>query len=368
MGPILIVGAGPTGLAAALFLAAEGVACRIVDKATAPATESKALAVNPRTLALLEPTGVSARVLAEGRPIRRFELRRNGQVVLAMTLDELGASFPMTALPQARTEALLAEALAAYGVHPERGVALDELPQSPEAATAVLVHADGRRETVEAPLLFAADGAHSRVRHLLAVDFPGSAFAEPWRLADVRLQAPVDGAEGYVELHPHGLVFALAFDPSHWRIISTIGDPLDHLPAGAKVAATLWASEFHISHRIAESLAVGRVALGGDAAHLHSPVGARGMNLGIEDAYVFAHIAKEVLGGAPERLQDYGRLRHAVDKDVVQRIEVISRMARGEGLWNVVREVAPHLAGSLPPLRRLMEETVTGLDHPVRLS
>jgi 2-polyprenyl-6-methoxyphenol hydroxylase-like FAD-dependent oxidoreductase len=368
MGPILIVGAGPTGLAAALFLAAEGIGCRIIDKAAEPTSQSKALAVNPRTLELLETTGVTARVLAEGRPIRRFQLQRGGEAVLTMELDELGARFPMTALPQARTEALLAEALAAYGVHPERGVALEDLSQSPQAATATLVHTDGRRETVDAPLLFAADGAHSQVRHLLGIDFPGSAFPEPWRLADVRLKAPVDAPEGYVELHPHGLVFVLAFNPAHWRIISTVGDPLDHLPAGAVVADVPWTSDFHISHRIAATLAVGRVALGGDAAHLHSPVGARGMNLGIEDAYVFARIAKDVLAGAPERLADYGRLRHAADKGVVQRIEAISRMARGEGLWSVVREVAPHLAGSLPPLRKLMEETATGLDHPVRLS
>ena len=368
MGPILIVGAGPTGLAAALFLSVAGVACRIVDRADEPAQLSKALAVNPRTLELLEPTGVSARIMAEGRPIHHFQLRRGGAVVLTMDLDELGAAYPMTALPQARTEALLAEALAAYGVHAERGVSLSDLSQTVDKVVAVLAHPGGRVETAETPLLFAADGAHSRVRHVLDIGFPGSAFPEPWRLADVYFEAPVEGAEGYLELHPHGLVFALAFDPAHWRIISTIGDPLNHLPAGAVVKDVPWASDFHISHRIADTLAVGRVALGGDAAHLHSPVGARGMNLGIEDAYVFAHIAKEVLDGAPERLQDYGRLRHVVDKGVVQRIEAISRMARGEGLWSVVREVAPHLAGSLPPLRRMMEQTVCGLDHAVQLS
>ncbi len=368
MGPLLIVGAGPTGLAAALFLAAEGVACRIVDQAKEPSATSKALAVNPRTLELLEPTGVSAKVLAEGRPIRRFELHKGDEVVLAMDLGEVHARFPMTALPQARTEALLTDALAAYGVHPERQVALEALTQGPGGVTATLTHAGGRQETVEAPILFGADGAHSRVRQVLGLDFPGSAFPEPWKLVDVTFDAPVDAPEGYVQLFPHGLVFALAFDAAHWRVISTIGDPLEHLPPGAVVKEVLWASDFHISHRVAEKLAVGRVALGGDAAHLHSPVGARGMNLGIEDAYVFASLAREALAGAPDRLEDYGRLRHEVDKAVVQRIEAMTRMARGEGLWGVVREVAPHLAGSLPPLRHMMQQTVTGMDHAVRLS
>jgi 2-polyprenyl-6-methoxyphenol hydroxylase-like FAD-dependent oxidoreductase len=368
MAPVLIVGAGPTGLAAALFLAADGRPVRIIDKAAEPTTYSKALAVNPRTLELLELTGVTARVLDEGRPIHRFRLMKGGHEVLSMTLDEVEAKFPMTALSQARTEALLTQALAAYGIAPERGVELTGLSQAEDAVTATLVHPGAREETVEAPLLFAADGAHSRVRQLLDIDFPGSALPEPWKLVDVIFEKPLDMPEGHVDLLPHGFMFWLAFDPSHWRIISTVGDPLEALPPGARVKELIWASEFHISHRIAAKLSVGRVALGGDAAHLHSPVGARGMNLGIEDAYVFAHIAKDVLDGKPERLEDYGRLRHKADKGVVQRVEAVTRMARGEGVWHVVREIAPHLAGTLPLVRHMIEQTVTGLDHPVQLS
>ncbi len=372
MGPILIVGAGPTGLAGALFLAVQGVRCRVVDKALEPTTQSKALVCNPRTLELLEPTGVTARILAEGKPAHRFELRKGDEVLFAMSMDELETRFPLTVLPQARTETLLAEALAAYGVHVERGVAFESLTQADGGVTVVLVHGDGRRETVETPILFAADGAHSPIRHALNLDFPGTAFPEPWKLADVRLQAPVEGAQVYGEFLSHGLVFCAAFAPDHWRIIATSGDPVDHLPAGSQLKELVWASDFHISHRIAEKLAVGRVLLGGDAAHLHSPVGARGMNLGIEDGYVFAHIAKDALDGLAERLserlEDYHRLRHPVDKAVVKKIEAISRIARGEGLWSVVREAAPHLAGQIPPLRRIMQETVAGMDHPVRLS
>jgi 2-polyprenyl-6-methoxyphenol hydroxylase-like FAD-dependent oxidoreductase len=368
MGPILIVGAGPTGLAGALFLAAQGVRCRIVDKALEPTTLSKALVCNPRTLELLEPTGVTAKVLAEGKPVGRFELHKGDEVLFGMRLEEIETRFPLTVIPQARTEALLAEALAGYGVHVERGVSFESLSQVEDAVTVVLAHADGRRETVETPILFAADGAHSLVRHALNLDFPGTAFPEPWKLADVKLQAPVEGAQVFGEFLPHGLVFCAAFAPDHWRIITTRDEPTEHLPAGSQLKEVVWASDFHISHRIAEKLTVGRVLLGGDAAHLHSPVGARGMNLGIEDGYVFAHIAKDALEGRPERLEDYHRLRHPVDKAVVKKIETISRIARGEGLWNVVREVAPHLAGQIPQLRRIMQETVAGMDHPVRLS
>jgi 2-polyprenyl-6-methoxyphenol hydroxylase-like FAD-dependent oxidoreductase len=372
MGPILIVGAGPTGLAGALFLAVQGVRCRIVDKASEPTTLSKALVCNPRTLELLEPTGVTAKVLAEGRPVHRFELRKGDEVLLGMTPEALETRFPLTVIAQARTEALLTEALAGYGVHVERGVEFESLSQVEGGVTVVLAHADGRRETVETPILFAADGAHSRIRHALNLDFPGTAFPEPWKLADIRLQAPVEGPQVFGQFIPHGLVFCAAFAPDHWRIITTSGEPTEHLPPGGVLKEVVWASDFHISHRIAEKLTVGRVMLGGDAAHLHSPVGARGMNLGIEDGYVFAHITKNALEGPrdklQERLEDYHRLRHPVDKAVVRKIEAISRIARGEGLWSVVREVAPHLAEQIPMLRQVMLETVAGMDHPVRLS
>lgn len=373
MDPPLIVGAGPTGLAAALFLAERGVEARIVDKAEVPSEQSKALAVNPRTLELLEPTGVTARILAEGRPVRRMELRRAGRTVLALQVSDLHPRFPMVVLPQARTETLLTEALAARGLAPDRGAALEAADQAGERVLATLARADGRREHIQAPLLLAADGAHSTVRVALKLAFPGSTLPEPWQLADIEFEAPPDPSEGYLDLYPHGLVFALAFEPTHWRYISTVGDPLERLPRRARVKAVSWRSQFHISHRMVERMAVGRVGLGGDAAHLHSPLGARGMNLGIEDAYVFAAVASDALQRASDaevsaRLADYGRLRYATDRKVVRRIQAMTRVMSGEGGWGLLRAVGTRLMSAAPPLQSLLMRTAAGLDHPVRLS
>lgn len=368
--PVLIAGAGPTGLAAALFLARADIGCRIVDRLDQPTPWSKALAVNPRTLELLENTDVTARILDEGKPIRRMRMARDGETLVELDPSELTAKYPMVALPQSRTEVLLAEALAAYNVEPERGVELTGFEQAGDLVRATLRHPDGTIETVETPILFGADGAHSRVREVLGLDFPGSSVPESWKLVDVKLErAPEGVADGLIELHSPGFVFALAFDPTYWRVIANHDDPMNHIPGDVPVKEVVWSSDFHISHRIASKLQEGRVAIGGDAAHLHSPIGARGMNLGIEDAYVFSEIVKDVLlNGRPERLADYGGLRHEADHGVVQRVEMLTNVLRGEGLWAAARGLAPGLAAGLPKMRHMMEEMVTGQDHPLKLS
>ena len=112
----LIVGAGPVGLAAALFLQREGLRPRIVETRTEAAPQSKALAVNPRVLDLLEPTGVTARMLELGSPVRGMQFHRNGKIVVGLKLDGIHPKYPfMLGLSQATTERLLAQAFLAAG-------------------------------------------------------------------------------------------------------------------------------------------------------------------------------------------------------------------------------------------------------------
>ena len=360
---ILIVGAGPTGLAAALFLRRRGVPVRIIDAAAEPAHTSKALGVNPRTLDLLEDTGVTTRILAEAQAMRTLFLHHNGKPLTTLKPDwkALGANHPMVILPQARTEALLTEALAPFGVVPERGKALTAVAQPDDAVTATL--SDG--ETVQTPLLFAADGAHSTVRKALDLDFPGDGWDEPWRLMD----ADIDGLQpdqGWIDLHDEGALIVLPFSGRTFRLIGFGRPLLDSLPPEWTLGTIHWQSDFRISHRMVERMTVGRICLAGDAAHIHSPMGARGMNLGIEDAFVYAACAADFLSGEPGRLEDYNRIRCAVDAAVVGRVRRLTGMVRDTSpLADWLKGVVPPLLSHLPFALNAGLRVGMGLDHPV---
>lgn len=361
---VLIVGAGPTGLAAALFLVRRGASVRIIDADPEPTRTSKALGVNPRTLALLQDTGVTAAIEADGQELHALKLHRRGRPLATLTLDwdALGVEHRMRVLPQARTEALLTEALAVFGVAPERGLGLTALTQTADAVAATL--SDGSSVTV--PVLFAADGAHSTARKALDLDFPGDAWDEPWQLIDLDLTGPA-ADEGWIDLRPAGPFVCLPYSGTTFRLIG-FGPPLlDTLPAGWTAGPVHWTSDFRISHRMVEAMAVGRVCLGGDAAHIHSPMGARGMNLGIEDAYVFAACAADFLAGEAGRLADYGRLRQPVDAAVVRRVRVLTSAVREtSGRADLLRRLAVPVVARLPFVFNRVLRIGMGLDHPVR--
>lgn len=360
---VLIVGAGPTGLAAALFLTRRGVPVRIIDAAEQPTRTSRALGVNPRTLKLLEDSGVSAAIEAEGQAMRAFRIHRQGRPLATLTIDwaALGADHRMVILPQARTEALLTRALATLGVTVERGLGLTGLSQSPDAVTAAL--SDG--STLAVPVLFAADGAHSIARKALALDFAGDAWDEPWHLLDVDLTGPA-ADEGWIDLRPTGPFVCLPFSGQTFRLIGFGPPPLENLPADWTAGTVHWSSEFRISHRMVAAMNVGRACLGGDAAHIHSPIGARGMNLGIEDAFVFAACAADFLAGQPGRLDDYGRIRRPVDAAVVGRVRSLTGAVRDtSSRADLMRRMLIPAVTRLPFIVNRVLKVGMGLDHPV---
>lgn len=365
----LIVGAGPVGLAAALFLKREGFDPRIVETRTEPAPQSKALAVNPRILDLLEPTGVTARMLELGSPVRGMQFHRNGKTVVSLSLDGIHPKYPfMLGLSQATTERLLAQAYLAAGGEIERGIEMTSCQNNADGVAVGLKHNnDSSPESVESPWLLAADGARSLARKQLGVEFNGSTFPGEWYLADAPLRTKL--APDYAHIlfcRDGGFLFVMPVYGDEeftskegllWRVLGNRPNPLAQLEEAEVAGPAVWESSFHVSHRINAELAVGNVYFAGDAAHIHSPMGARGMNLGIEDAWTFANLVRT------GRLAEYNGLRHPVDSKVVREVEFFSKLIASSALpFRFARRFVLPIVARTPANVRI-KRTVTGLDH-----
>ncbi len=368
--PPLIVGAGPVGLAAALFLARRGIVPRVIEKRPHRSHESRALAVNPRTLDLLEQTGVTARMLELGAPMRGAQFWPCHDHHVEANFNELHARHPfMLALSQSVTERLLEEAFEAAGGRVERNRELVACESHDNSAHATIRDTDGTTEELDAPWLLAADGAHSTTRKSLDIDFPGAAMPHDWYLADLPLETTlaIDRAHGlFLEHGAFVFYIRVVTDaradhaPHVWRVISNRPITFDKLPHARAAGEPIWSSSFRVAHRLAATFRVGRAFLAGDAAHIHSPIGARGMNLGIEDAAVFAALI------ATDRVDEYESRRRPVDDAVVRRVRIISSLADADSaVLRIARRFAPQVFLNIAPVRRRIVRTVAGLDHPL---
>jgi 2-polyprenyl-6-methoxyphenol hydroxylase-like FAD-dependent oxidoreductase len=355
---ILIVGAGPTGLTAAIELARRGMRPRIVSRNAGPVHESRALAINRRSLAILQPCGATGRLLAMGKRMRGLNLRTAERDLVHAAFPDRDEPIPLLqVVPQSEIEQVLVEVLNGFGIQVEWNTELTRLtdPHRPQAE----LRGPRGSEIVAPGLLIGADGAHSLVRHALGIPFPGSAYETEWGLADVRVTTDLALDEAHAfDLAPVLLV-VIPMRENLVRLISDHRDVLAHVPPRIAVEEVVWESPFRISHRQAETYQKGRVFLAGDAAHIHSPVGARGMNLGIEDAAWLAWLIAE---GRTER---YTAQRWPVGRKVIRTVDPATRLMAADSAvpkW-LRRNVLP-LVMNAEPLRRRLIGRFVGTDTP----
>jgi pentachlorophenol monooxygenase len=352
---VLIAGAGPIGLSAAIELARRGIDCRIVDPLLDPPQYAKAVGVQPRTLEVFESMGILDRILDAAVEMRGQIVYVNGeqaaQVDLAVPDD---VPFGFVAIPQYETERILREDLALRGVHVERGSRLTAFEQDADGVTAT-VAGDTGEKTVRARYLIGADGAHSTVRKALGLTFEGAAFEEQYMLGDVEVDWSLPRGYGIRAMHQtdgktDDLLVCIPLPGRHrYRMSMLVPDDLstatsreiahgfegDRKPELTHIQAVLdrlspepttarnlrWSSVFRISHRIVDRYGKGRAFVAGDAAHIHPPTGAQGMNTGIQDAHNLAWKLALVLSGdaAPALLDSYDAERRPVGEEVVGR-------------------------------------------------
>ncbi len=380
--PILIVGAGPTGLVLALCLARHGVPFRIIDKASGPGQASRAIAVQARTLELYRMLGIADGAVALGIPMDTIRVRRGGRDAVRLLLTGMGegiSPYPFVlCLAQDDHERYLGERLREAGVSVEWGVELAGLTQDAAGVRATLRHG-GREEACAAAYVCGCDGAHSAVRHALGVGFPGGTYPQEFYVADVQAAGPRN--ELTANLGPDTLALMLPVRSSGMqRLIGIVpgalrgreGLAFEDIRAhveplvGTRVERVNWFATYHVHHRVADQFRVGRVFLSGDAGHIHSPAGGQGMNTGIGDAVNLGWKLAAVVTGraAPSVLDTYEPERIAFARRLVSTTDAVFRFMVDPG-WRgwLIRTVGVPLMGplltSFAAVRRLMFETIS---------
>lgn len=358
---LLIVGAGPVGLSTALFLD-KYANVKIIDKLTQPVPFSKAFGVSPRTLELLEPTGATELFLKNGRKLEAINIYKNGKLLVKNELSRVNHKYPfMLVQSQADSEEIMTNILHRRGVAVQRGVELTSINSSNGKT---IVEAKSNNETlgsITSDCLLASDGANSTIRKHFSLSFDGDTFVDKWLAYDLEIETPFPNEEAHIFMYDLGALFMVRIKDNVWRIISNIPDILNDLPKNTTFGDIKWTSEFKISHRIIGSFQKDNIFFAGDSAHIHSGLGARGMNLGIEDAYVFSKLFKE------NKLADYEKLRRPVVLDTLSRIENLTEIMQGKATKaKVFRILAPTLMPIMFPIvRNKILNFVLGIDHQV---
>ena len=316
--PILIVGAGPTGLTLALFLNKFNVPFRIIDKSVSSSDRSKALVVQARTLELFQQAGLDQKALEMSSGISDFSFFSKGNKVARIKLaDDKDEStpFPFAAvIPQDMTEHLLIEELESKGVQIEWNTELKELDQGNGEVAVELISKDGQSEKTSVSYVVGADGAHSVVRRAMNTPFLGGSYESTFMLTDVEVDWDVE-TKG-LSFHFESDFFCIFFpykDKKRYRIITLIPELKEdadfnylkeflerRLSNKIVIKDPAWTSVYRVHHRCVEDFRKGNIFLAGDAAHIHSPAGGQGMNTGIQDAHNLAWKLALVMQGEAE--------------------------------------------------------------------
>ncbi|MCW2948890.1 MAG: hypothetical protein JWR24_5607 [Actinoallomurus sp.] len=372
---VIVVGAGPTGLALAGELALAGARCRVLEQRPARSRDSRAICLHARSTEMLDLRGLSERFVEAGLPVPSFPVGPKGAVIDFRRLD---SDFPyLLDMPQSQIEEFLERWARELGVRIVRGARVTEVGQTP--GEALLTLEDGTIE--RAAYVVGCDGLRSTVRQCLNVPFPGYPNPGSVALADLFLDG-LPMTDAYGEITDNGLLLVFPFRDGSCRVVlydyARADMPVTEPVGFEELRESLlrisgrdfaprdmyWSSRYRSESRQAPRYRVGRVFLAGDAAHTHSPAGAQGLNTGFQDAFNLGwKLGAAIRGRAPSWLLDsYHEERHPVGADVLRltgrqfKLNTARTPAR-----QLMRWAAYNLALPLPPVQSLLARTYSGV-------
>lgn len=375
---IVIVGAGPTGLIAAVLLQQSGISFRIVDKQEQQAHETRAFVLHARSLELLQKIGLIEEFLKRGVIAPGLQVFTQQGMVAQVDLDDIGnMNTPYAFLfmcPQSEIEKILSEYLTRNGVNIERGTEVIDLSQTNEKATVTVKNKSNKEEKVECQYIIGADGAHSIVRSKLDLDFEGASYVQTFMLADCSIDWPLDYSHIKIFMRDQSLALyfplkgktlgrmfaikpfstendteaekqATTATPVTLEDVQKAYNDASYIPA--TFSDPVWTSRYRIHHRAVKHYRVGRAFVAGDAAHIHSPVGAQGMNTGIQDA---ANVSWKIIialknKGNTALLESYDSERRRIGEKLLKYTDRLFSIVSSQNKWiDKVRNIVfPHI-------------------------
>jgi 2-polyprenyl-6-methoxyphenol hydroxylase-like FAD-dependent oxidoreductase len=377
---VIIVGAGPTGLSLACQLQRFGIDFVIVEKNEGITKFSKAIGVQARTLEIYEQLGLAQRAIVEGTIADKVRLLARGKVRGEIPLGDFGRDFSdypyILMLEQSKNEELLCDYLRAHGKEVLWQTELESFSQD-DARVAVTVRtAKSEVQNIEGQYLVGCDGAKSKVRHELGLTFAGSTFERLFYVADARIdwELPHDAVQVSLARDVFAAFFPMKGD-HRYRIVGPFPEgahedeevDFEEIEAQIKSEAQLqleisdvkWFSLYKVHSRRVNKFSEGRGFVAGDAAHIHSPAGAQGMNTGIQDVYNLAwKLALVIKGRAGTKLlETYNEERLANAQRLLETTDRMFELAAGSGwlLSRIRTTIFPPIAGfvtNLEPVRK----------------
>lgn len=378
---VLIVGAGPAGLALAIRLQQAGVNHLLVDKRETPLNTSRAAVIHAHTLEVLERIGVADRLDARGLRLARFTIRDREHPLLQLDFSRVGSRFNhLLMLPQEVTEEVLCARLEELGGHVYRGREATGIRNGRDRAEAT-IRAGEESHVVTARYIVGADGIHSLVRQSAGIDFEGESYGQAFILADVGLDWPLGQREVSLFFAPEGLAVVAPLPGGHFRIVATVDDAPE-VPgatdvqrvlaargprnADVRVGEVAWSSRFRVHHRLARAFRRDRLFLMGDAAHVHSPAGGQGMNCGLVDACVLGELLADVVQGrrTEAELDRYEALRRPAAAHVLTLASRLTGLATMQSApKRMLRNAALKALNTVPAFRSRVAGGLSGVDR-----
>ncbi|HWD78094.1 MAG TPA: NAD(P)/FAD-dependent oxidoreductase [Kribbella sp.] len=369
---VVVVGAGPVGLAVAAGLRLHGHDVVVVDQQAEGTNTSRACVIHPRTLEVLEELGVTERLVELGLELQNFAIRAGDQELIPVGFADLPTAYPfVTMIPQPVTEQVLLDRLHELGGSVLRPRAATGLAQTADGATVTLDNGD----VINAKYVVAADGMHSTIRELAGLRMPGNTLELSLSLVDVRVAGGLPTDEVGLYFASEGMLVVAPLPDGSFRLVAEVENAPEHpdvafaqqlladrgpRTAHPVVTEVVWGSRFRIHERVADEYRAGRVLLAGDAAHTHSPAGGQGMNLGLRDAVTLANALDQALKGDESGLDSYATNSRSEAVRVIGLAHRLTRLANVPHAVRPVRNAVLRLVGRVGKTQNGLAKQLAG--------